>query len=234
MLNLINKYKIISGNYKNIPFVKKLFLLGRWLSAPYEEIESLCPKKSVILDVGCSYGLLDLLLVLNSSNRKILGIDPSTKKIKLAKSTTAKTPRQLIFIRGSLSEVNISNKFDIILLIDVLYLLPQEEKFKLLLKAKQLLKKNGLIIINNIDTKPGLFFLFAYFQEYFSVLLTKLTFSLYKKLYFMSQRNYNMLFNRLELKIFKEVTITKLFLYHYHLVVLKNRSLSPPHAFPPN
>lgn len=221
MPNLINKYKIISENYKNISFVKKLFFLGRWLSAPYKEIERLCPKKGFILDIGCSYGLLDLFLALNSNQRKFLGVDPSEEKIKLAKSIRPKLLHQLNFICGFLAEINTSNKFDVILLIDVLYLLPHEEKFKLLLKTKQLLKKNGLIIINNIDTEPRLFFLFAYFQECISVLLTKLTFSLHRNFYFMDRRNYSLLFNRLQLRVFKEFTITKLFFYHYHLIMLK-------------
>lgn len=53
----------------------------------YHKILGILPLKAQILHLGCGYGVLDFLLVYDSSQRHILAWDSSAEKIKAAKNT---------------------------------------------------------------------------------------------------------------------------------------------------
>jgi 2-polyprenyl-6-hydroxyphenyl methylase/3-demethylubiquinone-9 3-methyltransferase len=67
------------------PLKDKLFCLLRYITAPFNEMEKMVPKKGKILDIGCGHGLFELILKSKSNKRVITAIDPDSKKIQLDK-----------------------------------------------------------------------------------------------------------------------------------------------------
>src|SRR3989344_3834046 len=106
-----------------------VFEFIRQLTCNFSAIEKYIPEKGTILDVGCGHGILSDFLVEKSPAREVLGIDPSAKKIALAKKKF-RNSHNPTFRKAYLSEIK--GKFTAVILVDVLYLLPPREKLKML------------------------------------------------------------------------------------------------------
>jgi len=61
------------------------------LEGNYKLFESLMPKSGRIVDVGCGYGFLSLMLGFMSKERQITGIDYDEEKISIASNCVSKT-----------------------------------------------------------------------------------------------------------------------------------------------
>lgn len=92
-----------------------------------------------ILDIGCGTGLNSELL--KNKGREVVGLEISEEAIRYA----AKRAPWLKVIRGSFPEINLSEKFDLITLFDVLEHIDDDNSA--LLAVKELLSKNGHAII---------------------------------------------------------------------------------------
>lgn len=132
-----------------------LFTRIRFFTAPYEILEKLVPKRGLIVDLGCGYGIFSNYLGLTGPQREILGIDLDKEKIKFADRGI----KNVKFLRADINKIELK-KADIILLIHVLHhlnsFLKQE---KLLLACREKLAAKGQIIIAEVDKKP----IFKYF-----------------------------------------------------------------------
>ena len=157
-----------------------LFEHIRSLTIPFEKIEAYIPKKGKILDVGCGHGIFTKIMAEKSSTRNVLGIDPSERKINIAKSRT-KMPN-VSFKKAYLSKL--WEKFDSIVILDVLYLLPEKEKIKILKKAYDLLKPKGKLVLAINGTGGGIVYGLLEVEEWLMTKLLKATHSDYKRVYF--------------------------------------------------
>jgi len=213
-----NIFQLIS-NYDTSLFTK-VFLFLRWISAPFKKMETLCPQKGLILDIGCGHGLFDLFLIIKSKNRIIYALDPDKKKATPTRALNKKI-NNIFFFKNSFKNFSTKEKFDAILLIDLLYLLSSKEKRSLLEKAKTLLKPNGKILIKTINYSPTFKFLLCYLQEFIFVKLLKFTFSETKKLSYYSLNQHRNLFNNYHFKIKKEIQLKTIFFHPHYLFILK-------------
>ena len=201
-----------------LPLSEKLFCLMRYLSAPFNEVEKMVPKKGQILDVGCGHGLFALILEKNSKQRIILGIDPDPKKINQA-NKTANTYKNLTFKKIHLGQLNCSKKFDCLILFDVDYLLDLNEKDKILKQAKKAITDNGSIIVKTVIKNKSLGYYLAYLQELIVVFLLKKTFTKNNFFNFLEIEEYRQIFRKNNFLI-KEEKDLKTFFYHPHYVFL--------------
>ena len=112
-----------------------LYHLLKILLIPYLKIEKIVPKKGLIIDLGCSYGLLTNILYFNK-NRKLIGLDYNKNRIKKAfvglKNTEYKAK--------DISKVSIP-KVDCILLVHVLHHVDQRKQISIINECKKI-KKN--------------------------------------------------------------------------------------------
>ena len=120
------------------------------LLIPYLKIEKIVPKKGLIIDLGCSYGLLTNILAYFNKNRKLIGLDYNKNRIKKAfvglKNTEYKAK--------DISKVSIP-KVDCILLVHVLHHVDSRKKqISIINECKKKLKKNGKLIISEINMEP--------------------------------------------------------------------------------
>lgn len=199
---------------------EKLFCLLRYLSAPFEALEKMVPKKGSILDIGCGHGFFDLILKSESKQRNIVGIDVDTNKITLAKKLEKKFKSGFTFKKLSLSAVH-DQKFDYITMLDVDYLLDSHEKKAVLEKAKELLTHKGRLLIKTVVKSNSLGYYLGLLQELLTVRLVKKTFSQNNSFYFFTKQQYVELIKSIGFKIEKHGPLKKAYHPHYYFVVKK-------------
>ncbi len=100
-----------------------------------------------ILDVGCGGGLLSEPMCRLGAN--VTGIDASMKNIKISKLHAKKNKLKINYICSSPEKLKISNKFDVILNMEIV---EHVEDISFFLKScSKLLNKNGLMFIATIN-----------------------------------------------------------------------------------
>jgi len=144
---------IFMSTKNKLPFSAKLYLHFRPLIIPFDFIEKYVPKKGVIVDVGCGFGIFANYLASKSENRTVIGIDLNEKRILLAKKIYSNI-MNLKFFCDDITDSKIP-KADIVTGIDVLHHIPTLElQTKLLKSCFSILSENGKLILKEVDTKP--------------------------------------------------------------------------------
>ena len=110
-------------------------------------IDSKKIRNCKILDIGCGGGLISESLA--KLGGQVTGIDFVENNIKEAKSHALKQNLKINYFVQDIENLNLSNKFDLIILFEVLEHLNNWDKS--LIKIKKNLKKNGILIISTIN-----------------------------------------------------------------------------------
>ena len=142
-------------------------------------VEKEVPKKGVIIDLGCGHGYFSNYLYKKSNKRKIIGIDNDFRKIPLARKSVA-PGEKISFIVGDITKSKIPLA-DAVVMMDVLYQLPNKEKELLIKKIYDSLKKGGTLIFKDTTEVGKIKLLKARLREMLviSVLRRKPSFRLY-------------------------------------------------------
>ena len=155
------------------PFIR-LFTLARHLLAPLRQVAAQVPSRGRILDLGCGHGLFTNLLALGSAERSLLGVDPSPAKLAVARRSSAGLPN-VRYVEGRIEDVR-ERDFAAITILDVLYLLPDEQKLAILRRCRQLIAPDGLLLVKTNDTRPRWKFAVVRLEEELMVRVLGLTF----------------------------------------------------------
>lgn len=191
-----------------------LYEIIRPLTCNFGEIEKYVPRQGRILDVGCGHGILAKLLANKSKDRVVLGIDPSPEKIKATKKDIKL--KNLAFKTAHL--IDEKQKFDCIVIVDVLYLFPEEEKVKILKKAKSLLDKSGKLILVENGDGDELIFKMLRIQETLMTKLFKYTHSEFGGLHFLDERGYRRILVKLGFTVDVEKNLKSILPYPHFLI----------------
>lgn len=119
------------------------------LEKNYELFENLLPKKGFIVDVGCGYGFLPLMLSFTGSEREILGVDYDEEKIAVANGSVSKTEK-VTFHQGDVTVYNFPEA-DAFIISDVLHYLKENQQKDLIRNCAKALKPGGTFIIRDAD-----------------------------------------------------------------------------------
>ncbi len=141
----------------------RAFVFARHILAPLAAIAARLPATGAVLDVGCGHGLFSLALACADSRRRIVGIDPSPAKISVALRAGQGFPA-LEFREGLVQSVT-GEQFDTIVVLDVLYLLPDPLKRSILEACRRLLTPGGVLLLKTNDTHPAWKYAVARAQE---------------------------------------------------------------------
>lgn len=144
------------------PLGIRLFVRLRSLLAPLERIAAAVPPQGDVLDVGCGHGLFALMLALAYPRRRVLGVDPSPAKLAVARRVGGGVPN-VEFRLGSVEAAD--GRFQCITILDVLYLLPPEEKRRVVLGCCERLAPGGVLLVKANDTHPAWKYGVARLQE---------------------------------------------------------------------
>lgn len=121
----------------------------------------------------------------------VQGYDPSPKKIAVARQSAI--GMDSLSFSGDDSPPGGKGLWDVVAIIDVLYLLNPASKEKVLTQCFELLKPGGTLLIKEVNTRPLLKFAWAFFVEWVAIHLVGWTMG--QGLYFESQES---LVSRLE------------------------------------
>ncbi|HNW68845.1 MAG TPA: 1-acyl-sn-glycerol-3-phosphate acyltransferase [Bacteroidales bacterium] len=113
----------------------------------YELYNNLIPMKAKILDIGCGYGYMSLILGMISKNRIIKGIDYDQEKIEVAAHCMSK-PENVSFGFEDILNYGIENQ-DVFLLSDVLHYVNPEQQHAILSKCASQLNDGGMILVRD-------------------------------------------------------------------------------------
>ncbi|MDO8737183.1 MAG: class I SAM-dependent methyltransferase [Thermoleophilia bacterium] len=141
----------------------RAFLRGRVLLSDLDFIESQVPVSGTVVDLGCGHGLFANLLALRSPNRNVVGIDLAPEKIEIARATIGRR-ENIDFISGDVFETGIP-ECDAITIVDVLYLLPRTEQYRILEECRRKIRPGGLLVWKAQERRPRWKFAWTWSQE---------------------------------------------------------------------
>src|SRR4051812_7660347 len=149
--------------YRGQPLGIRAFVRIRHLLSPMARIVDAMPPAGRLLDVGCGHGLFTNALALGSPDRQVLGVDPSPVKIGVARASAAGLPN-VEYRTGLVQEIE-ERGFDGISILDVLYLLPVEDKLAVLQACRERIAPDGVLVLKTNDTAPAWKYRVARLQE---------------------------------------------------------------------
>lgn len=170
------------GRYRGQALGIQGFVLARHLLAPLSRVLAAVPPRGRVLDVGCGHGLFANAAALGSPERQVLGVDPSGAKISVARSSSTGLPN-VRYVQGIVQDIE-ERDFDAISILDVLYLLPIEEKLAVLRACRERIAPDGVLILKTNDTRPPWKYRIARLQE---EAMTGLGLTMGHGLYFLSR-----------------------------------------------
>lgn len=197
-----------------------IFEIIRKLTCNFTAIEKYVPIRGDILDVGCGHGIFSKLLIDKSPDRNVLGIDPSEKKITLAK-TNYLGIENLNFKKSYVDKIK--RRFDAIVVIDVIYLFPPKDKLRFLKTLKKLLKPTGKVILVINGTEPRWIHNLLILQENIMQHFVKITYSDFDRTYFENKGETIILLEKAGLKIENIVSIKSLLPYPHSLFLASQK-----------
>lgn len=113
----------------------------------YARFHELVPARGRILDLGCGYGFLSYMLQFLSEHREIVAVDYDETKIETASHGFEKTDR-LHFVCSDVMTFPLE-KYDAIIISDVLHYLKKEEQDELLRRCFESLNGGGVLIVRD-------------------------------------------------------------------------------------
>src|SRR6202022_1043589 len=122
----------------------RLFLSLRWRLTPYLAMSRHLPRQGNILDLGCGHGLLALALALESPERKVIGIDHDSERVRAANQAALGMP-MLSFREGNVLDP-VPGTFSGIAMIDVMHYFEPGLQRKIFTQAFSALAPGGTLI----------------------------------------------------------------------------------------
>jgi 2-polyprenyl-3-methyl-5-hydroxy-6-metoxy-1,4-benzoquinol methylase len=118
-------------------------------------LDLLLPEEGRILDIGCGFGLFAAYFAQTQRTRQIVGVDPDTRRTKMAERTFAKLGLEgHEFIAGDARDANVEGPFDAVYILDVMHHIPRADQVPLLKRLHDLLAPRGVLVIKDITTEP--------------------------------------------------------------------------------
>lgn len=188
------------------------------LEKNYSLYHTLLPKEGEILDLGCGYGYMSLMMGLLSPKREILAVDFDENKIALAQNChSAKQNVRFVYADVAIFELPSA---DGIILSDVLHYLSEKEQEMLLQNCIDRLNPRGVLLVRDADSDNQKQHSRTRFTEFFSN-NTGFNKSRNNQLYFTPASKIEAIAkkNSLEFKIFEKSRFTS----NQLLVITKNR-----------
>ena len=138
--------------YAHLNVSVRLYAKLRWRLCPFEAIERYVPESGIILDVGCGYGILSNLIAVRGKKRYVTGVDLSPKRIRVAQSTV-QGRKNIRFVEQDANDL-VLEPCDAVIMSDFLHHIPPDVAQRLLVKISERLVQGGLLIIQDVDSKP--------------------------------------------------------------------------------
>jgi 2-polyprenyl-3-methyl-5-hydroxy-6-metoxy-1,4-benzoquinol methylase len=144
--------------YDDAPRGDRLHTRMRWWSAPFADLELEVPLAGPILEVGCGHGLFSCYLAIAGRARQVTGIDIDIEKIAVAQAAAAHLDpgeADVDFAVAGDSLPRTEGGWRSVVIADVLYLLGEDGRRRLLDDCIDVLAPGGLLVVKEIDRVPA-------------------------------------------------------------------------------
>lgn len=164
---------LIRSFYNRSPWWVRVYLLIRHSTCPFEQIETRVPANGKILDAGCGFGAFAIAMAAGAPERKITAVDWQAERIAVARKASSHKCLNVTFLPKDI-DAALSDSYDVIVLVDVIYLFSSERKRELLEKCFRALSPKGKLLIKEMDTTPPLKYFFCLLQEFIATRMLRL------------------------------------------------------------
>lgn len=155
----------LAGLYEKEGFTSWFAKIRLW-DAPFEKLDRILPRSGSILDLGCGDGIVTNYLALSSSRRKITGIELNGDRVRFADRGLKNTK----FVKADVIRSKLDKNVDVILMVHLLHHLPSfEDQEEVIKNCYRALKKNGKLVIAEVDIKPTFKYLISWVTDHFIV-----------------------------------------------------------------
>lgn len=161
----------LAGAYRRASFPHRLHTIIRRFTCPFHRIVEALPANGSHVDVGCGHGVLLALLNRRHHSGRLLGIDIDQRKIHQAMRCGLKG---IDYACEGIRDLQ-PFSFDSMSVVDVLYLLPDEEKAAFLKDCAGALKPGGTLVVKALVNAPGWKYRMILIQEYIMVKILGVT-----------------------------------------------------------
>jgi 2-polyprenyl-3-methyl-5-hydroxy-6-metoxy-1,4-benzoquinol methylase len=152
----------------------RVHTLVRWWSAPFPAVEKALPRSGRILEIGCGHGLFSTYAALSAAERTVHGVDIDPGKIAAARAASHHLGDRVSFAVAPSGAVP-HGPWDGVVIVDVLYLLPEEEQRRLLLEALATVAPGGVLAVKEMSPEPAWKARWNEAQETLAVKLLRIT-----------------------------------------------------------
>lgn len=118
-------------------------------------MDLLLPAEGQLLDVGCGFGLFASYFTAMHPTRRVIGVDPSARRIELAQRVASRMGQTTRFVQGDVREIEIPRSLDGIYVLDVLHHIERAHQVDVLRKLVDALSPGGVLVIKDITTEPA-------------------------------------------------------------------------------
>ncbi len=138
--------------YPPVPVSVAAHVRLRWATCPLRAVAAAIPTSGRVLEVGCGHGLLANYLALESPDREVHGVDIDGPKIDAARRVGTRS--------GATFSVSDPDRlpdgpWDAIAIVDVLYLLTEDDQRRLLRDCAVALAPGGVLVVKEMAPSPG-------------------------------------------------------------------------------
>jgi len=143
------RQQLISQFIYKGPVVEWYTRIKTKLEKNYQFFDNIIPQETTIVDIGCGYGYLDIMLHYVSDKRTIIGIDYDKEKIETANQIVRHNDN-INFFAKDITEEDFPPA-EVYILNDVLHYMPKELQINVLNKCLDKVSEGGMIIIRDAD-----------------------------------------------------------------------------------
>jgi len=122
-----------------------------WEYPRYIKMEKMLPKKGIIVDLGCGYGIFTNFLAATGPKRQIIAMENDKDKIRVAN----KGFPNVSYTTQDITQAKIPQADAIILMHVLHHLESYQEQEKLLTEVCKKLKKDGTLLIDEVYNQPA-------------------------------------------------------------------------------
>ncbi len=154
--------------YGKAPLSARLHTLVRYITLPYKRLRDQVPAETKsLLEIGAGHGLVCHLLAQDSQLKDVYGSDIDGEKLVIAERAADGVIFDTAPPKGK--------QFDVVLIVDVLYLLGADEQAAMIQEAFDCCRPGGVVMIKEMAQKPRWKYLVNQLQETISVKILRIT-----------------------------------------------------------